>query len=65
MVRSDDTLCPRGVVSWLGFANARRAGDEHIIPLVDPLARREAEDEGVIQPPGVTGVAIFQARSQP
>src|SRR6266705_788071 len=65
MVCSGDTLCPKGVVPWLRFSNARGAGDEHIVPLVDPLARGQAEHEGFIKPTRVTIVKVLQAGTQP
>ena len=47
------------------FPNARGAGDEHIVPLVDPLARGQAEHEGFIKPPRVTIVKILKTGAQP
>jgi len=65
MVCSEDNLRLTGVVTWLGFPNARGAGDEHIVPLVDPLARGQAEHEGFIKPPRVTIVKILKTGAQP
>ena len=65
MVCSGDTLCPRGVVPWLRFPKPGRAGDKYIMPLVDPVARRQAEHDGFIEPTGVTIVEIFETGAHP
>jgi len=33
----------RGVVTWVGFADARGARDQYVVAVVDPLARGQAE----------------------
>ena len=47
-----------------GFADARGARDEHMVPLVDPLARGQAEHEGFIKPTRVTLVQILKAGTE-
>jgi len=65
MVCSEDNLRLTGVVTWLGFPNAGRARDEHIVPIMDPLAGGQAEHERFIEPARVTIVNILQAGTQP
>ena len=61
MVCSGDTLCPRGVVPWLRFSNARRAGDQDVMPLSYPLAGGETDHHRLVQSPGMPIVDIFDA----
>ena len=48
-----------------GVADAGGAGDEHIVALVDPLARDQAQQEGFIEPTRVTIVDLLSAGTQP
>jgi hypothetical protein len=49
----------------LGFANAGGARDEHIVPIMDPLAGGQAEHERFIKPARVTIVDILTPGTQP
>jgi hypothetical protein len=49
----------------LGFANASGARDEHIVPIMDPLAGGQAEHERFIKPARVTIVDILTPGTQP
>ena len=65
MICSEDNLRLTGVITWLGFADAGGARDEHIVPIMDPLAGGQAEHERFIEPARVTLVTILQAGPQP
>jgi hypothetical protein len=43
------------------FSNARRAGDQAVVPLPYPLARGETGHQGLVQAPGMPIVGIFDA----
>jgi len=44
-----------------GFANTRRAGDEHVVTIPHPLARDETGHQGLVQSTRMTRVNIFDA----
>src|SRR5215470_18009263 len=54
----------RGVVTWVGFPATRRARDEHMVSLADPLTGRQAQQEGFIEATRVTIVDILKAGTQ-
>ena len=65
MVCSEDNLRLTGVVTWLGFADACGARDEHVMPIVDPLTGGQAEHQRLIQPAWVAIVDILDTGALP
>ena len=48
-----------------GFANACRAGDQHVMPIAYPLACRQTEHQRFVQPAGVAIIDILDTGGLP